>query len=444
MFRRREGTVVAVCTVLLLAACGEEPSPVQQDAIPQQVVESSHRTTCDLTQSLSQDVGSYFPQPERRDARESMRTLDRACKDGDQAGTRDAAHALLDQMEAVLDAGRGGDVVVGARLANGLLACTVSLCTSLQLPGLNLAPALGPNGLFAIRSTDTKDALARGTIPFTDPSGTPNSAQWGIEVDQSWAVLLGASPVLIYGAPAGENAIPLKDQSLAGLKFDLNRWPDTGPFDDDLLHVGVCFEEEIPLPHGGAHGRSLLERMQREGTLLSAYAPGFCNASPAAFGLANAARGALHALARIVLPQPLRAFVRDDRRAPHVGGSAGDFSIFAAVAADTAGTLEMVSGPNSVVQAGESLGVVRVKAVSGSGTPMERVRVTLAVENNSGEPAGAELFGGTVQYTDEEAGIATFDNVWVDKAGGYIICATAELAGFSYERVCSELFHARN
>jgi hypothetical protein len=54
------------------------------------------------------------------------------------------------------------------------------------------------------------------------------------------------------------------------------------------------------------------------------------------------------------------------------------------------------------------------------------------------------LEGTTVALTDEHDGIAVFPNAYVSKAGGYIICATAELPGFTFERVCSELFHVRN
>jgi hypothetical protein len=428
--------------VLALAACVEPPSSFQPDDVAVDPQANVVGAECDLVKGLTTDVRSYFPQPEQRDAQEKMRDLEKACGTGVQETVTGLAGQLLSMAEVVLDDGRGGDPTVGSRMVNGLLACTVSLCNSSALPGVDFAASLSdPAGLFAVRFDDTHPAVARGAVPFTDFDGNPNSALWGVEVDPfSWSVVTDANPVLIYGAPAAGGPA-LQDVSFGAVSFELNRWPDRGPFEDDALHVGVCYSEEVLLPHENDNPSlpTLLERMQREGTLLSAYVPTFCPPSVQSASV----MGPVLALVRTLLPRPLLALMMTDKRVPHTGGSALDFSTFTPVAANTNGHLELVSGPNSVVTVGESIGVIRVRARSGAGTPIEKVKVTLAVENNSGTPAGAVLSGDVEAFTSEEDGIATFENASVGKPGGYIICATAELGGFAFERVCTGLFQAQ-
>jgi hypothetical protein len=443
MRRVVQRNVVALLVLLFAAACSEAPTAAPEiEAEPQL---SSHTTTCDLVSGLSTDVRNYFPQPERRAAQDVMKQLDSACKSGVQADVTLYASELLRMIESLLNAARGGDPVIGSRLGNGLLRCTRSLCSSAPLPqplpGDALIAAMSPQGTFAFRAgPDALPAVARDAVPFAN--GT-NSALWGVELSAgyTWAQVSAADPVLIYGFPVANLAV--SEVGIGALQYDFRRWPRNGTFvNDNVVHVGVCLEHEVALPHD-AQGRSLQARMQREQTLLSsADRPGFCPPEPQEMQLASLF-GGVALVARAVLPSTWFASALDDTSVRHVGGSALDFSRFAPVGANTAGYLEMVQGPVAVATAGESIGTIKVRAWSGGDTRMERVRVTLSVENNSGEPAGALLQGTTVQFTDEQDGMAVFEGTSIPKPGGYIICATGELAGFTFERVCSSLFHVR-
>lgn len=442
---RSAATAVAA---ILVVSCTD---PVGTAAGPESIATnatSAALLTCDLTSAMTADVRSWFPQPERRTAQETMRLLAASCSAGDAVAVDGYAVSLLRAMEAVADDGRGGDAVIGSRLANALLACTTGGgCSAAALPGLDLTGALAlPAGLFRLYTgAMSAPAVARGTVSFADFDGQQNAALFGVELTGGWswtAANGGSHLVLLYGQPITEDPLDLSEPGFGELQYDFNRWPRTGPFvSDDIVHVGVCFTSEVALPHDHDTGESGQPRMQREGTLLSDYAPTFC--PPADGALQASLLGTFAAFTRSVLPARWLAMFTDVRT-PKVGGSALDFSRFAPVAADPEGRLEMLTGPVSVAGTGQSIGPVVIRALSGGGTPMERVLVTLYVANNSGVPAGAELVGDPTGYTVENDGTVTIDGVTINKTGGYTICARGELNGFSFTEACSDLFHVRN
>ncbi|HEU5208627.1 MAG TPA: hypothetical protein VFU06_04380 [Longimicrobiales bacterium] len=402
---------------------------------------------CDLTRTMIADVRSWFPQPERRDAQETVRSLADACTVGNTTLVTELAVALLGSMEALADAGRGGDALVGSRLANALLACTSGEgCTAAALPDIDLSAALSlPAGLFRIYTGDmAAPAIARGLVPFVDFDGNQNAALFGVELSGgwSWTAANGGTPlVLLYGAPVVEGGLDLLEPGFGGLQYDVKRWPRPGPFvGDDIVHVGACFTSEVTLPHDHETNESAQPRMQREGTLLSAYSPTFC--PPGDVPQQASLLGPIATLTRSVLPARWLAML-SDVRTPRVGGSALDFSRFAPVAADAEGRLEMLSGPASVATLGQSIGTIVIRALSGGGTPMERVRVTLYVFGNSGVPAGAVLVGDPSGYTIENDGTVAIAGLTINKTGGYTICARGELSGFTFSEACSGLFHVR-
>jgi hypothetical protein len=433
--------------LLVVSACTDVTTAPPPDATI--VDATSHAVlTCDLTTGMTSDVRSYFPQPERRAAQETMRLLGTACGAGDPLLTAQYAFDLLAMIETLLEAGGGGDAVVGSRLANALLACTTEAgCAAAALPGLSLVgPMSHPAGVFALYvGSSAEPAVARAGIAFVDFADEQNSALFGVELSDgfSWTQVNGTDFVLIYGQPAFKGDLNLQETSIGDLVYQFNRWPSPGPFvDDDIVHIGVCFLHEIELPHDDQTGKSTLPRMQREGTLLSSYSPTFCP-TPETIQTASVL-APLTAFARSLL-RTSGLIALDDVKAPRVGGSALDFSHFAPVAANTEGHLEMLTGPPDVAAPGASLGPISIRARSGGGTPVERVLVTLYVLNNSGLPAGAVLLGDDVTgYTTEDDGTVVIDGTSINKTGGYTICARGELEGFTFEEACSPMFHIRN
>ena len=429
--------ILPLLAPLALAACMDN-APSALPAEPELPLQAALSPgDCTLSKDLAQAARSWFPRPERNDAASLAQDLHRACTREQPAAVKTNALALLDMMETMLNEGRGGPAGDGSSLANVLLACTRGLCNPAGNPGLDLVAALQhAAGVFAIRhgSEDSRPVQARSWTPFSD-GVADNHALWGIDVDAPWAEVANADPVLLYGTPV--STLQLLDPGLGGLQYDFNRWPAVGLFDDEL-HVWVCFADEAGLPH--APDVEPEGRMQRESTLLEDYTPN-CPQYVASSGATLATP--FMRLARAILPQPLHAFaMRTDRGVRHIGGSPLDFSRFAPVGANPDGELEWEVPPASVVTVGGALNV-QVRARTGSGTPIEKVRVILEVAGNQGAPAGA-FVSDNEALTREADGIAVFDKAAVNKPGGYTICARGELDGFTFEPVCSTMFHARN
>lgn len=426
--------------LVLVSACTDPVStPDSPDATRVEVTLDAV-LSCDLTSSMSADVRGYFPQPERRTAQEVMRGLASACSAGDAVLTSQYAIQLLGMIETTLEADRGGDPVVGSRLVNALLACTtVHGCSSAGLPGVDFVGALSTAGLFALHTGSSgAPAIARDAIPFTDFSNNQNSALFGAELTAgwSWTQVNGGVPlVLLYGNP-----VPSQQTGFGALKYDFQRWPHTGDFvADDLVHVGVCFAQEVELPHDPVTDKSTQPRMKRGNTLLSSYTPTFCPPTTQNASLL----ASITAFAKTVL-RSTGFMALGDIRTPVIGGSPIGWSHFSPEAANVEGRLVMLDGPAAVTNVGQSIGPIRIQALSGDPVPMERVLVTLYIYNNSGAPAGAVLVGNASGYTGEGDGTVVIDGLSIDKAGGYTICARGELTGFTFAEACSSLFHMRN
>jgi hypothetical protein len=437
----RRGALAAVLAGAMGACTDAQPSAPLADPIDMAAAVATG--PCSLLRDITSDARSYFPQPERRTAQDIVQAMGTDCKNGLQAGLTARAWQLLGMVEAVLEGGRGGDLATGSSLVNGLLGCTGSLCEFPPSPFIDFSGALASGGLFAVRSQSTDPAVSRDPVQFTDLRGTLISAFWGVEVDQPWAQVTFADPVLVYGRPLTSNGVPLSDAAIGNIQYELNVYPDAGEFLDGALHVGACFSPEAVFDDGT---NPLEPRMQREQVLLEEHVPGFCSS---VFTPVQSASlfGSLFALAKDVAQPLLSLFVMADRSAPAVGGTPLDFSRFAPVAANTNARLEFVSQPNPTPTESQPIGTFQVRARSGAGTPMEKVLVTVYIFNNQGVPAGAVLSGDLSAYTEERdgvQGIATFDNVIVGKPGGYTVCATGSLAGFTFAEACSNLFNVRN
>jgi hypothetical protein len=137
-----------------------------------------------------------------------------------------------------------------------------------------------------------------------------------------------------------------------------------------------------------------------------------------------------------------------DIRTPVIGGGSIDWSDFAPVGADTAGSLVITQGPKATYTVEEPL-MIRVLAQSGDLTPMERVPVELYVAGNSGTPAGAFVTDldpsandGTWGFTSEADGTILFDMAGLGKPGGYTLCARVRtppgFAGFTFTEACTQ------
>jgi len=447
--------VLLAVTAVAMSACGEPSRPSAEAPSPLEPSLARIPTGCQ-TNDLASVARSYFSSPEQQTVTETLRAMENECAGADGNAVVSGGWTVLSTIEAVLGAGTGGSATDGAALANGVMKymcrAQAELCTPIPAPVS--ADALGPQGIFAVRSADAAPIVAHGAVPFTDFGGSSNNALWGLETSTSWASATQVPMILFYGTPDVTTSIPVTDLSFGDLAFAMHTFPDVPGFRDGELHVAVCYQDPVELPTPG-----LADRLQREGTLLQAYTPA-CGTWWAGMtqvaGLDRVFTNLLHLVGRAVLPKSLFAAGGP----PSTGGTPIEFSHFAPVAANPNGSLAFVTPPQDGT-AGEALDPIRVEALSGSGTPIELVTIRLYVAGNQGEPAGAtfcdlastggQACGDTATTREALSGygtLAEFDQATLYKAGGYTICAQAldssGSADFTFQEVCAPMIHIKN
>jgi hypothetical protein len=461
---------LAALSGLAFWACAEQSDPGVDPGVITGPAEARVPAVCS-TRDQVRAARSFFANPEQRAVIETLRSMEDACVSGEGAVVVAGGWGILGTMEAALDAGTEEDVSAGADLANGLfdLMCEgdASLCAFPPEPVL--PGALDDQGTFAVRDAGTEPILARGLVPFVGFEGADNDALWVlVTTGTSWSSATRAGgPILIHGQPASFTDIPVDEMPFQDLAYELNSFPNVDGFNDGELHVGTCFGQDVVVPHLN-EDESLptrVERLQREGTILSVFTgltPTDCDAfrepyESMAF-LGSTLDGILAGATDVLFPSPLYAAAVTDRRAPLSSGTPIDFSIIAPVAASPQGRLVFVDAPQDGND-NEPLPTIRVQALSGGGTPMERVAIQLVVAGNEGEPAGASFCPenqtedcGDIELTIEELDgfgtLAEFNEAQLNKPGGYRICAVAldseGAIDFSFEQACSGLINIKN
>jgi len=249
---------------------------------------------------------------------------------------------------------------------------------------------------------------------------------------------------MLWGEPkdvSGFNEVPLGDT----YEWNIIPYPSDG-FLQQLV-IGVCGDHLNVTPPQGTQ-----RTIQRNTTILQNGSTSACFRSDydgqypfasAGSTLGTLASGALE-LIGAVLPDPLYASLVG-RGGGGVAGQVNNFSDFTPVGANLNAELVFVASPGDASFGGQdeaTLDQVKVLARTVSGTPIEFIEVTLASVDNNGSKV--MLSGDATQVTGEVGGIATFDNLTLNKTGGYRLCATAGPSSFNFEGTfCSERFNVK-
>jgi hypothetical protein len=427
---RRAGPLM-VCLAAALSSCGEPSMSTPASPVGVETSFAKTSSSCDVSSLLSLARG-YFSTPQQQTTTDTLKAMQTECAAGDGVHVVAGGWSILSTIDTISAAGTGGSGAGGASLATGVIQymCGLStLCTpeptTADTVAWVTAEDLGSQGMFSVRSSGTADIVAHGKVPFD--SG--NEALWGVQVDDAWPTVTGASTILIYGHPG--SLPPGGDASIGDLAYRLHTFPRVPRFQDGKLHVGVCYDADVALP-------TTVDAnvLQRNGTLLQAYSPTFagCRSFPGTSSMAsgNVLEGLLALARSALLPRSLFAQTLNP---PATGGSPIDFSHFAPVAANPAGTLQFVTPPTDGVD-GTALDTIRVAALSGGGTQIELVPIALYLSTNNGVPAGADFCADSSSScaaptdTTKETStgyntVATFTGVTIYKPGGYQLCARA-------------------
>ncbi len=432
--------------MMVVAAACTQDSEVQ-DTLALEPVFAPKPAVCD-TRDLSRSARDFFPKAFDKEAQDLIGFLADACLADPVGEATDQAFDILALMEMALGGVSDLDPVEGAALAAGLLGfmqfanCEPSGCV---VDGFadDIRFALEERGTLAVRGGPhdiTDDVVSRDAEDPGDDLNAPGV--WGLRPSSTWADVLGER-ALIYGYPKTIGAAcdhDAQDCPAANEEYDWETLPDVDGFGSQMI-VGVCVavDDELVLD---------LEflRMRRNTTALE-QTSGF-DACLAFLPVEQAS--VPERVLEFLSPMPRRLVAGGKKTGP--GGNASDFSDFTPLNATEFAYLEISEIADGFVD--ETLGPIFVTARTANGTPLERVQVVIAPENNNGSwtatyvPGGTDSCGEDCRYTEEEGGTAVFEGVQLDKTGGYRICATVKEGGdlgftFSPAKVCSNQLNVR-
>jgi hypothetical protein len=176
-------------------------------------------------------------------------------------------------------------------------------------------------------------------------------------------------------------------------------------------------------------------------------APAFASASGALRARSSAPLRFAQRALDFFTPRPLNAAMIIGS----VGGAGSVLSPFAVVDMQSVQFIVLspvASGVTSQPLAGVNGSPVQVKVQTLGGTPLDGATVTLGIAGNSSSIAyfrdGSAAPSTTVSRTTANGGIATFDNVYLTKAGGYTLSVGGAFDGVVGVSTLSNLFTMQN
>jgi len=414
---RRMIAGVAAAGIAILASCSQDKSPSAFLPTEASLAKTPAPPSCSFSTATA-DGKLYFTNTNGPTKDAAFTSLDAMQSAG--AGTAGATSAGFDVLRrigvAVGTAAVKGTPAQGSVFANDVLLCMV---VSGYVNPVNLAPALAPGGLFAVRTNTLADnaaVVARSGRYGAEPTGA------------TWPV---AGPTLFYASTlAAPPNNTFGNDPRVGTVFDLKTLPTNLTFTPDI-RVGVCdltSAGRILHVHGSA------------ADVLATDAPTFCTAGPFNDLVSNTPSSmfavAAHQLASWLSPKPAYAarmmFVLSG------GGTIHGLSEIGPIAPQD--TIVLDSIPNGSVSqtTGQFVPVVTVHVLTKAGKhPIAGVTVNLTVIGNKG--SFTPPTGGTA--TTLADGSATFPNFYIDKAGGYTVSAQAPEFGANSFTAVSNLFN---
>ncbi len=421
--RHRVG-VFGIAVALVAAGCDQ--SPQQPNAAPQFQFQDGS-VVCNYNQGVHRAIRSFYNQPDEREVRDLARDMESAT---DPAVANDVGFDIIVRTQAAIGTpAQQGDLEDASNLINQLLACMTFAASEAPVTAIDFTTNLGPTGAFGVVGGPNDPVSA----PVVSADGN-----WGVEpVEGSdWQTVTGGERILIVGEPTSNG---LGGENEVTFAFDFTDIPNI-VFSEDVV-VSSCLVENDQY------------RVQRETQILPDADPSFCPL-PAAAQSIDSRFGPLALamkLVRLVRPSPLYA----DAALVGKGGKGGTASGFTRFVVVDAGAINLVflDDPADVSidpNTGEALlsacpatdaaypCPIRVFAFGNNGTPLPEVDITVDWSVNNG--SNVMLGGTTTLRTDPicsstdacvPTGTVAYDDVTLNKPGGYRLVATATLFGFA-------------
>jgi hypothetical protein len=451
----RTTTISATAVALFLAACTADQAPERLSAPDPALAAGAVSSLCDFSR-LKSDARAYFAS-----SNDAVFTvigdLQSASRGGPNATATDKAFdGLVQVAQARLTTRQkaGSTAAQGAAVALDFMGCMESYVTDALPSATQLAWSVAQGGIFAVRGGATDPAT--GGV-FVNWSGLP-LATWGVQpqASKSWTDIVAnrtgsvrQKRFLIYGWSTNAAdpitstvtfrqplASPATFTGAVGVELNTVPAPLTFVLPNHPI-VGVC---------DAATTGTTYPRVQHKGIEVLGSTPITCDATLQTASAKSTSRlgSFLAALGNLVAPKPAYAKMFF---AAGVGGLTGSFSPFDVTDANGV-NLQILSQPtdgyvDTTIPGTASTGypyvTVQVTTQTTPAKPFVGAWVKVIVANNSGSTVATT---GDSVLTNTQ-GIAVFDHLTVNKAGGYTISVNVA-DGITGVTQVSTLFNMKN
>ena len=436
MHRTRLAVLTAAAAGLVLAACNESSdsptSPMVAGPATAAVISCNNQAF----NSARGFARTYFVNSSTVNTRNDAVALIDQMQDASGATRTARALDVVEMVAAGIDVKPGTDAA-GSSLLNFLAGCgNLGLSNPIDWTG-----AIGPQGALAVVGNTSDPVYAKDLFSAVAP---PAEKTWS-----EWLRLTATtdSRAIVFGAPFTVTPDLSPEEEKGDRGFDWNVLP-TRPFPfgtdaDDDGFFGICVAS------------SGTERIQNNHSstikgILGSYDPGDPPLGLSCAGFTDAGQpnstGFLQRVMNALSPQPAYAAALLGKK---TGGTPGGFSRHFVV---TPTALRVTVGRiadgkvNATLNGSDGV-TVTVTTIppppATQGVPVQLTAVTISIAGNQGVPAN---FGGPHTALTNEFGVATFTDLKLSSAGGYVLTATATdgLAGLDEASGLSNQFHIKN
>lgn len=423
--RRAVLTSVAVAASLGTLACGDKSvdttGPDYKGGPP-----PSTGLSCSFN-TMKNDVNNYFVLADRSAVQDLITLMKSQYSGAGNALSTGTGFQILDKIAGAHNGTTppAGTPADGSKLANDVIACLDASIVGMPTAITDFAVALGSKGAFEVRGGSTNDGVSMFT---KDAHGVIKPSAAGFK---AWT---NSEQLLFYAAPISNTFLKEEKVSTVGYRWETVpvRHAFTG-----FATIGMCVFSDRPT-----------DRVQEVSTgvarVLATNIVGTgLQCSAASDAVALGAFGRVVDLARkLFMPEAAYA----GQQGGGTGGLLGGLSDLGVVtSAAPALTFSNVADG----RISDLMPVFTVTAKTANGSTFAGMTITLSVTGNAGSfnvyqtVDGVENPNPNPTAVTDINGVAHFDNVRIDKAGGYTLGATGSDGDYSGSPTTTNLFHIK-
>ena len=403
---------VALTGVVILVSCTQDnasaPSLVPTDA----TFAKPPRATCDFT-VMRAAAKTYFADL-KDPVYAKIDAMQDAYRVGGVSNTTTTGFAVLAQTAASVKGVSGAGAISGEASDGNAFVHEVFKCMSVAGygPTVSFTASLGDEGLFDVidgTAANARAVIARYNVGNSPAFGAePNGGNWPV-----------TGPTLFYGSAVDVSV--LSNEVVKGTVADLKTLPVYSQF-ASKFKAGVCKVTDV-------NARALHQHTVNsvvDATILSPVQLSFCIGFDEDLVMSGPMSSFALGLKRAtswLAPRPLYAAAMPTRFG---GGGAGLVDGLSEIGPVSFTSVVSFATFPKTIRLSKQPQTFTVLNETANGNPLAGVTITLTVVGNSGSFTNPPI--GNTAVTDDN-GIATFDQLFLDKSGGYTITASSPLGG---------------